>query len=274
MACERTGANLKFIPLNERGELDLSNPDQYFTPATKIISITHVSNVLGTINPIKKIAEMAKDIGALCIVDGAQGVPHQAVDIQDLACDFYAFSGHKMLAPTGIGVLWGKMELLESMEPFMGGGEMIKNVALRSSTWNDVPYKFEAGTPNFVQAVGLGAAIDYMDKIGMNNILIHEQELTNYALKAMSQIEGVRIFGSPSNRAGVISFNLDEVHAHDLAQFLNEDHIAIRVGHHCAQPLLTSLNENSVARLSIYVYNDESDIDKFCESLLTIKNYF
>ena len=274
MACERTGANLKFIPLNERGELDLSNPDQYFTPATKIISITHVSNVLGTINPIKKIAEMAKDIGALSIVDGAQGVPHQAVDIQGLACDFYAFSGHKMLAPTGIGVLWGKMELLESMEPFMGGGEMIKNVALRSSTWNDVPYKFEAGTPNFVQAVGLGAAIDYMDKIGMNNILLHEQELTNYALKAMSQIEGVRIFGSPSNRAGVISFNLDEVHAHDLAQFLNEDHIAIRVGHHCAQPLLTSLNENSVARLSIYVYNDKSDIDKFCDSLLTIKNYF
>ena len=274
MACDRTGAKLKFIPLNERGELDLSNPDQYFTTSTKIISITHVSNVLGTINPIKKIAEMAKDIGALCIVDGAQGVPHQAVDIQDLGCDFYAFSGHKMLAPTGIGVLWGKMELLEKMDPFMGGGEMIRNVTLRSSTWNDVPYKFEAGTPNFVQAVGLGAAIDYMDKIGMDNILIHEQELTDYALRTMSQIEGVRIFGSPSNRAGVISFNLDEVHAHDLAQFLNEDNIAIRVGHHCAQPLLTSLNENSVARLSIYVYNDGSDIDKFCDSLLTIKKYF
>ena len=274
MACDRTGAKLKFIPLNERGELDLSNPDQYFTTSTKIISITHVSNVLGTINPIKKIAAMAKDIGALCIVDGAQGVPHQAVDIQDLGCDFYAFSGHKMLAPTGIGVLWGKTELLEKMDPFMGGGEMISNVTLRSSTWNDVPYKFEAGTPNFVQAVGLGAAIDYMDKIGMDNILIHEQELTDYALRTMSQIEGVQIFGSPSNRAGVISFNLDEVHAHDLAQFLNEDNIAIRVGHHCAQPLLTSLNENSVARLSIYVYNDESDIDKFCDSLLTIKKYF
>ena len=274
MASERTGASLKFIPINSRGELDLSDPEKYFTRSTKIIALTHVSNVLGTINPINDIAGIAKEIGALFIVDGAQGIPHQSIDVQDLGCDFYAFSGHKMLGPTGIGSLWGKMELLEEMDPFMGGGEMIENVSMLSSTWNEVPYKFEAGTPNFVQAVGLSAAIDYLDDIGMTNITKHESELTSYALEKMSQIEGLRVFGSPKNRAGVISFNIDGIHAHDLAQFLNEDNIAIRVGHHCAQPLLSSLKENSVARLSIYIYNDKSDIDMFCTSLSTIKGYF
>ncbi len=274
MASKRTGANLKFIPINNRGELDLSDPEKYFPPATKIIALTHVSNVLGTINPINNIARIAKEIGALFIVDGAQGIPHQSIDVQDLGCDFYAFSGHKMLGPTGIGSLWGKMELLEEMNPFMGGGEMIENVSMLSSTWNEVPYKFEAGTPNFVQAVGLSAAIDYLNDIGMENITKHESELTNYALEKMSQIEGLKVLGSPKNRAGVISFNLDGIHAHDLAQFLNEDNIAIRVGHHCAQPLLSSLKENSVARLSIYIYNDKSDIDMFCTSLSTIKGYF
>ena len=274
MASERTGASLKFIPINSRGELDLSDPEKYFTRSTKIIALTHVSNVLGTINPINDIAGIAKEIGALFIVDGAQGIPHQSIDVQDLGCDFYAFSGHKMLGPTGIGSLWGKMELLEEMDPFMGGGEMIENVSMLSSTWNEVPYKFEAGTPNFVQAVGLSAAIDYLNDIGMTNITKHESELTSYALEKMSQIEGLRVFGSPKNRAGVISFNIDGIHAHDLAQFLNEDNIAIRVGHHCAQPLLSSLKENSVARLSIYIYNDKSDIDMFCDSLSTIKGYF
>ena len=274
MASERTGASLKFIPINSRGELDLSDPEKYFTRSTKIIALTHVSNVLGTINPINDIAGIAKEIGALFIVDGAQGIPHQSIDVQDLGCDFYAFSGHKMLGPTGIGSLWGKMELLEEMDPFMGGGEMIENVSMLSSTWNEVPYKFEAGTPNFVQAVGLSAAIDYLNDIGMTNITKHESELTSYALEKMSQIEGLRVFGSPKNRAGVISFNIDGIHAHDLAQFLNEDHIAIRVGHHCAQPLLSGLKENSVARLSIYIYNDKSDIDMFCTSLSTIKGYF
>ena len=274
MACDRTGANLKFIPINDKGELDLSEPDRYFTSSTKIISIAHVSNVLGTINPINDIAEMAKDVGAIFIVDGAQGVPHQAVNVQELGCDFYAFSGHKMLGPTGIGSLWGRMEILERMDPFMGGGEMINTVSMNSSTWNEVPYKFEAGTPNFVQAVGLGAAIDYLESLGMDTIAKDEKEITDYALKKMSQIEGVRVFGAAKNRSGVISFNLTGVHAHDLAQFLNKDNIAIRVGHHCAQPLLSSLNESSVARLSIYVYNDKSDIDKFCRSLITVKNYF
>ena len=274
MACQRTGANLKFIPIDEKGELDLSNKEELFTDSTKIISITQVSNVLGTINPINDIAKIAKEIGAIFIVDGAQGVPHQSINVKELGCDFYAFSGHKMLAPTGVGVLWGRMEKLEEMEPFMGGGEMIEAVTMQSSTWNQVPYKFEAGTPNFVQAVGLGAAIDYLNIFGMDKVYEHEKKVTEYALAKMSQIEQINIFGSPKNRAGVISFNIDGIHAQDLAQFLNEDNIAIRVGHHCAQPLLSKLDQNSVARLSIYIYNDETDIDLFCNSLSNIKQYF
>tara|TARA_Y100001970_G_scaffold221040_1_gene271596 strand:- start:1114 stop:1971 length:858 start_codon:yes stop_codon:yes gene_type:complete len=274
MACQRTGANLKFIPIDKKGELDLSNKEELFTDSTKIISITQVSNVLGTINPINDIAKIAKEIGAIFIVDGAQGVPHQSINVKELGCDFYAFSGHKMLAPTGVGVLWGRMEKLEEMEPFMGGGEMIETVTMQSSTWNQVPYKFEAGTPNFVQAVGLGAAIDYLNNFGMDKVYEHEKKVTEYALAKMSQIEQINIFGSPKNRAGVISFNIDGIHAQDLAQFLNEDNIAIRVGHHCAQPLLSKLDQNSVARLSIYIYNDETDIDLFCNSLSNIKQYF
>ena len=274
MVCRRTGANLKFIPMNENGDLDLTNLETTFTDSTKIISITHVSNVLGTINPINKIAKIAKIIGAIFIVDGAQGVPHQPVNVKELGCDFYVFSGHKMLAPTGVGVLWGRLEKLEDMDPFMGGGEMIETVTMESSTWNQVPYKFEAGTPNFVQAVGLGAAIDYLNDLGMDEVFEHEKKLTEYALEKMSYIEQINVFGSPKSRTGVISFNVDGIHAQDLAQFLNEDNIAIRVGHHCAQPLLSSLNENSVARLSLYIYNDETDIDLFCNSLASIKQYF
>ena len=274
MACERTGANLRYIPTNKKGDLDLAKAGRYFTPATKIISLTHVSNVLGTINPISEIAKIAQSIGSIFIVDGAQGVPHQSVNVQELGCDFYTFSGHKMLAPTGIGILWGKTAILEKMDPFMGGGEMIDTVTLQSSTWNDLPYKFEAGTPNFVQAVGLGAAIDYLLEIGLKNITDHEKKLTKYLLTKMSKIDNIHIFGEPINRSGVISFNIEGIHASDLAQFLNEYNIAIRVGHHCAQPLLKSLNESSIARLSIYVYNDESDIDKFCDALTKIKNYF
>ena len=274
MACGRTGANLKFIPMNEKGELDLFGAEKLFTNSTKIISITHVSNVLGTINPISEIAKMANELGAVFIVDGAQGVPHQSIDVKKLGCDFYVFSGHKMLAPTGVGVLWGRIEKLEDMDPFMGGGEMIETVTMESSTWNQVPYKFEAGTPNFVQAVGLGAAIDYLNDLGMDEVFEHEKKLTEYALEKMSQIENINIFGSPKDRAGVISFNIEGIHAHDLAQFLNEYNIAIRVGHHCAQPLLSKLDENSVARLSLYIYNDETDIDLFCNSLASIKQYF
>ena len=274
LMAERTGTTLNYIPVTETGELDLSEPDHYFKPNTKIVSITHISNVLGTINPVKKLAEMAHEMGALFIVDGAQGVPHLQVNVQDLGCDFYAFSGHKMLGPTGIGALWGKTELLNEMDPFMGGGEMIETVTMESSTWNEIPYKFEAGTPNFAQAVGLGAAVDYLKTIGMSTIAEHEKMLTAYALNKINQIEGIRIHGSADERAGVISFNVDGIHPHDLAQFLNEDNIALRVGHHCAQPLLSTLGETATARLSFYIYNDESDIDKFYDSLTNIRKYF
>ena len=274
LTAERTGTTLNYIPVTETGELDLSEPEHYFKPNTKIVSITHISNVLGTINPVKKLAEMAHKMGALFIVDGAQGVPHLQVNVQDLGCDFYAFSGHKMLGPTGIGALWGKTELLNEMDPFMGGGEMIETVTMESSTWNEIPYKFEAGTPNFAQAVGLGAAVDYLKTIGMSTIAEHEKTLTAYALNKINQIEGIRIHGSADERAGVISFNVDGIHPHDLAQFLNEDNIALRVGHHCAQPLLSTLGETATARLSFYIYNDESDVDKFYDSLTNIRKYF
>ena len=274
MTAQRTGATLKYLSIKETGELDISNPEKYFTSNTKIISLTHMSNVLGTINPIKKLSAKAHQVGAIMIVDGAQGASHLPVDVKELGCDFYAFSGHKMLGPTGIGVLWGKTEHLEEMDPFMGGGEMINTVTMESSTWNDIPYKFEAGTPNFAQAVGLGAAIDYLQKIGMDNIFAHEQKLIKYALGKLNQIDGLRIHGLAKDRGGVISFNMDGIHPHDLAQFLNEDNIAIRVGHHCAQPLLKTLGETATARMSFYIYNDKSDVDKFCASLETIKNYF
>ena len=273
LAAQRTGAVLKYIPINENGELDLSDPDKYFTENTRIVSLTHMSNVLGTINPVKKLAGLSHNVGAIFIVDGAQGAPHMKVDVQDLDCDFYTFSGHKMLGPTGVGILWGKLERLENMDPFMGGGEMIETVTMESSTWNSVPYKFEAGTPNFAQAVGLGAAVDYLDDIRMEKIAEHEQKLTYYALDKLGKIEDLRIHGNPPKRGGVISFNLENVHPHDLAQFLNEDNIAIRVGHHCAQPLLKTLGETATARLSFYIYNDTSDVDKFCESLVSIREY-
>ena len=274
LAAQRSGATLNYIPITETGELDLSDPDLYFKPNTKIVSLTHISNVLGTINPVKNLAEMAHEMGALFIVDGAQGVPHLQVNVQDLGCDFYAFSGHKMLGPTGIGALWGTTELLNEMDPFMGGGEMIETVTMESSTWNEIPYKFEAGTPNFAQAVGLGAAVDYLKTIGMSTIAEHEKTLTAYALNKINQIEGIRIHGSADERAGVISFNVDGIHPHDLAQFLNEDNIALRVGHHCAQPLLSTLGETATARLSFYIYNDQSDVDKFYNSLTNIRKYF
>ncbi|MBT3179292.1 MAG: cysteine desulfurase [Candidatus Marinimicrobia bacterium] len=272
MAAKRTGASLKYIPITESGELELENAD--FNIKTKIVSLTHMSNVLGTINPIEELSKRAHEVGAIMIVDGAQGVPHMAVNVKDLGCDFYAFSGHKMLAPTGIGVLWGKTEHLEEMDPFMGGGEMIDIVSMESSTWNEIPYKFEAGTPNFAQAVGLGAAIDYLEKIGMDEIQNHEKVITQYAYNALNQIGGLKIYGSAKERGGVISFNVDGIHPYDLAQFLNEDNIAIRVGHHCAQPLLKTLGETATARMSFYIYNDELDVDKFCASLETIKGYF
>ena len=271
---KRTGAKIQFIPITPNGELDLTKAKKLFNSNTKIVSITHISNVLGTINPIKEISSIAHQCGAILIVDGAQGAAHKKVDVKDLECDFYVFSGHKMLGPTGIGVLWGKLNLLDEMEPFMGGGEMIDKVTMTSATWNEVPYKFEAGTPNFVQAIGLGAAIDYLESIGMDYITYSEEQLTSYALDKLQKFDNIEIYGNASERIGVISFNIKNIHPHDLAQFLNEYNIALRVGHHCAQPLLSRLNETSTARLSTYIYNDEQDIDKLCSALQEIIGYF
>ena len=274
LLAKRSGAKLKYLPLTESGELDLSQSEKYFTKKTKIISITHMSNVLGTVNPIKKISSIAKSVGAVFVVDGAQSVSHMPVDVQSLGCDFLAFSGHKMLGPTGIGVLWGTLDMLESLPPFMAGGEMIETVTLEKSTWNKVPYKFEAGTPNYVQAIGLGIAVEYLNNIGMKRIQEHEKKLTDYAIEKLEIISGLYIHGSPSNRGGVISFNVNKIHPQDLAQFLNEDNICIRVGHHCAQPLLKTLGETSTARISFYVYNDSYDVDRLVKSIQSTINYF
>ena len=274
LLAKKTGAKLRYLPLTKAGELDLSQAERYFTSKTKVVSLTHMSNVLGSINPIDKISEITKKIDAIFIVDAAQSVSHIPVDVQNLGCDFITFSGHKMLGPTGIGVLWGSLKMLESLPPFLSGGEMIETVTLENATWNEVPYKFEAGTPNYVQAIGLGTAVEYLSNIGMENVQEHEKKLTEYAIEKLKTIPELYIHGSPSSRGGVISFNLNKIHPQDMSQFLNEDNICIRVGHHCAQPLLKTLGETSTARISFYVYNDSSDIDKFVESLKSAMRYF
>ena len=274
LIAKKTKAKIRSIPLLENGELDLSESDSLFNQKTKIVSVTHMSNVLGTINPLKRLSDLAHKVGAKFIVDGAQGVPHMKINLKQIDCDFYVFSGHKMLGPTGIGVLWGKYELLNKMEPFLGGGEMIDSVTLEESTWNEVPYKFEAGTPNFVQAIGLGEAINYLEDLDMKSIEDHERELTKFALEELNRVENIKLHGSAKNRGGVISFTLKDIHSLDLAQFLNEDNIAIRVGHHCAQPLLNKLGETSTARISFYLYNDDSDISKLCKTLKKVQSYF
>ena len=269
---QETGAVLKFIPFNEDGTLDLSDPEKWFTNKTKLVAVIHQSNVFGTVNPIKDIIKLAKGVGAVTLIDAAQSVPHQKVDIQDLDCDFLAFSGHKMLGPTGVGVLYGKPEILEEMPPFMGGGEMIRTVSLNESTWNDIPWKFEAGTPNIAQAIGLGSAIDYINEIGLDKIHEHEQDILTYALEKMQKIPEVNIYGSADERGAVISFNLKNIHPHDLSQLLDNDGIAIRAGHHCAQPIMKKLGVSATGRASFYLYNSKEDVDRLCESLVkTVK---
>ena len=254
-----TGAKLKYIPINENGELD--NPQDYITEQTKLVALIHQSNVLGTINPIKEIIQYAHNVGAVVLVDGAQSIPHMPIDVQNLGCDFFVFSGHKMLGPTGVGVLYGNAKILNSMDPFLSGGEMIKDVTMDSVSYNDLPWKFEAGTPNIAQVIGLGAAIDYINYIGLD--VIHKQceLLTAYAIKKLSKISGLTIYGKANDRGAVVSFNIDGIHPHDLAQLLDQQNICIRVGHHCAQPLLAKFGLTSSARVSFYVYNTIEDID-------------
>lgn len=268
-----TGATLKYIDLTEDHALSLETVKETITSNTKIVSVMHVSNVLGAINPVKEIAEIAHQHGAIMVVDGAQSTPHMKVDVQDLDCDFFAFSGHKMCGPTGIGVLYGKKELLEKMEPVEFGGEMIDFVNLYDSTWKELPWKFEGGTPIIAGAIGLGAAIDFLEEVGLDNILAHEHRLANYALDRLSEVEGITIYG-PKERAGVVTFNLDDVHPHDVATVLDAEGVAVRAGHHCAQPLMKYLNVSSTARASFYLYNTEEEIDQLVSSLIKTKEYF
>jgi len=267
LICEKTGASLRYIPICEDGMLDLSNPQQYFTEKTKIVSVIHQSNVFGTVNPISDIVKLAHDVGALVLIDGAQSVPHHRVNVSQMGCDFFAFSGHKMLGPTGVGVLYAKPELLEKMNPFMGGGEMIRNVTLKKSTWNDIPWKFEAGTPNIAQVIGLGAAIDYLNEIGIQSIADYEKNLLDYGQKKLQKIPGLTIYGKAEEKSAVISFNIKNIHPHDVAHILDTRGIAIRAGHHCAQPIMKRLSVPATNRASFYIYNTVSEIDTLIDGL-------
>lgn len=273
---ERKGATLKYIDITPEGFLDMESAQQQITEKTKIVSVAHVSNVLGVINPVKALAELAHKHGAVMVVDGAQAVPHMSVDVQELNADFYAFSGHKMCGPTGIGVLYGKRTLLEQMEPVEFGGEMIDFVNLYDSTWKELPWKFEAGTPNIAGAIALGAAVDYLTEIGLENVHQHEADLVAYVLPKLQAIEGLTIYGpqNPEDHTGVIAFNLDGLHPHDVATALDMEGVAVRAGHHCAQPLLKYLEVPAAARASFYLYNTKADADRLVEAILATKEFF
>ncbi|OZU88681.1 cysteine desulfurase [Virgibacillus indicus] len=272
-AAKATRATLKYIPLQADGTVALEDVRNTITANTKVVAVTHVSNVLGTVNPVKEIAQIAHENGAVILIDGAQGAPHMNVDVKELDCDFYAFSGHKMCAPTGIGVLYGKKKLLNEMEPVEFGGEMIDFVNLYDSTWKELPWKFEGGTPIIADAIGLGAAIDFLNEVGMDNILHHEKVLADYAMEKMNEIDGLTIYG-PESRAALVTFNLADVHPHDTATVLDAEGIAVRAGHHCAQPLMRWLDVTATARASFYLYNTKEDIDHLVDGLLKTKEYF
>ena len=273
---KRSGATLKWLQVTEDGRLDLSQLDLAINNRTKIVAITHQSNVLGTINPLEEIVARAHSVEALVVLDACQSAPHFTINVQELGVDFLAFSGHKALGPTGIGIFWGRAELLAEMEPFLYGGSMIETVTMESATWAPAPRKFEAGVPNMAQAVGLAAAIDYLSKIGMDRIQSHEEELTHYALEQMQGINGLRIFGplDVRNRGGVISFALDQIHPHDAGQVLDQYGIAVRTGHHCAWPLMRKYGVAGTTRASFYLYNDRSDVDALIEGILATQKYF
>ncbi|NRG61525.1 cysteine desulfurase [Streptococcus suis] len=274
-ACQQTGAKLRYVTLKD-GELDMDHLRSLLSSKTKFVSLTHVSNVLGGVVPIGEIAELVHQVGAYLVVDGAQSVPHMAVNVQELDVDFYAFSGHKMLGPTGIGVLYGKEELLNLMSPVEFGGEMIDFVYEQSATWKELPWKFEAGTPNIAGAIGLGAAVDYLTEIGMDAIQDHEAELVDYVFPKLQAIPGLTIYGSQdlSKRTGVIAFNLDDLHPHDVATALDYEGVAVRAGHHCAQPLLRYLQVPATVRASFYIYNTKADCDKLVEAIIKTKEFF
>ena len=273
-AAKATGAVLKYIPLQTDGTFSIEEAENTITNRTKIVSISHISNVLGVANPVKQIAAIAHNRGAVVMVDGAQSIPHIKVDVQELDCDFYAFSGHKMCGPTGIGVLYGKKAYLEQMEPIEFGGEMIADVGLYDASWKELPWKFEGGTPIIAGAIGLGAAIDFLEQIGLDVIEAHDKQLTSYAVEQMKQIEHLTMYGPEEGRFGLVTFNLGKIHPHDLATVLDTYGVAIRAGHHCCQPLMRHFGASATARASFYLYNTEADVEQFLFALNKTKEYF
>jgi len=274
MLCEEKGAKLRVIPCNDAGELLLEEYGRLFNARTKLVAITHVSNALGTINPVKEMIATAHGHGVPVLVDGAQAIPHMKVDVRDLDCDFYAFSAHKMCGPTGIGILYGKARLLEKMRPFEGGGDMILSVTFEKTTYNVIPHKFEAGTPPIAAGIGLGATIDYLEGIGMERIAAHEHELIAYATGQFEKLDGVRIVGTAREKAAVLSFSVKGVHPHDVGTILNEDGIAVRTGHHCAQPVMQRFGIPATARASFYLYNTLAEVDALVAGVRRVQKIF
>ncbi|MBV9773732.1 MAG: cysteine desulfurase [Gemmatimonadetes bacterium] len=276
LLAQRTGARLRFLDIDDQGRLDLSALDELLTERTRLVSLAHVSNALGTVNPVRQIAERAHAVGAVMLVDGAQSAPHLPVDIPALGCDFYAFSGHKMCGPTGIGGLWGRRTLLEAMPPFLGGGDMIDVVELEGSTWAALPHKFEAGTPHIAGAVGMGAAADFLAGIGRDAVCAHERALVGYALERLAEVPDLRVWGprDPAERSGVVSFTLADIHPHDLATILDAEGVAVRAGHHCTQPLMRRLGVSSTARASFYLYNTPAEVDRLADALRHARKLF
>jgi cysteine desulfurase/selenocysteine lyase len=275
--CQERGARLRYLRVSDEGLLSLDELDRVLAEGrVKLVSVAHVSNVLGTINPVSEIAARAHAAGAVCVVDGSQAMPQMAVDVAEVGADFYVWTGHKALGPTGIGVLHGRRELLESMRPFLGGGDMIASVGLDSSTYNELPWKFEAGTSPIAEGAGLGAAIDYLDAIGMDEVRAHERDLTAYTLDRLTEVGGLRIFGprDPDLRGGVVSFEVEGIHPHDIAELCSREGVCVRAGHHCAQPLMRELGVPATARASFHVYNNRDDVDRLVEALLKARNVF
>ncbi len=277
LLCQERGAKLRYLSVSDDGELSLDELDAVLAEGrVKLVAVAHVSNVLGTINPVADIAARARAAGAVSLIDGSQAVPQMPVSIGEVGADFYAWTGHKALGPTGIGVLHGRRELLESMRPFLGGGDMIANVGFDSSTWNELPWKFEAGTSPIAQGVGLGAAIDYLGALGMDNVRAHERDLTAYTLERLTEIEGLRTFGPPDadRRGGVVSFELEGIHPHDIAELCDRENVCIRAGHHCAQPLMRAMGVPATARASFHVYNTREDVDRLIAALAKARDVF
>ncbi len=274
LLARRTGARLRVLPITDAGELRLDELENLFTPRTRLLAITHISNALGTVNPIREIVSQAHARGVPVLVDGAQSAPHIPVNVRDIDCDFFVFSGHKICGPTGIGALWARREILDAMEPYQGGGDMISSVTFEKSTWNETPYKFEAGTPNIAGAIGLGVAIDYLTGIGMDQIERYERELLAYAREKLSAIDSLRIIGTAKDRAAVISFVMDGVHPHDIGAIVDGEGVAIRTGHHCCQPVMDHFHIPATARMSLAFYNNRQDIDRLAAAIEKVKEVF